>query len=159
MRKPCSNRPTRYFPTSVVEYFQGYLGQPVGGFPEPLRTKVLRGKEIIEGRPGCSLPAVDFDQLRFDLQENTGDAKSPTKTLYLPRYIRKSSTSTSSRDIMGPVSLLPAKAFLKGLEIDEEIEVKVAAVRRHPSNSKPSANFSRTVNAKSSSKSTVSRVW
>ena len=28
------------FPTSVVEFMQGYLGQPYGGFPEPLRTKV-----------------------------------------------------------------------------------------------------------------------
>lgn len=28
------------FPLSVVEYFQGYLGEPPGGYPEPLRTKV-----------------------------------------------------------------------------------------------------------------------
>ena len=29
------------FPKSVVEYFQGYIGIPPGGFPEPLRSKVL----------------------------------------------------------------------------------------------------------------------
>ena len=28
------------FPLSVVEFMQGLVGQPVGGFPEPLRTKV-----------------------------------------------------------------------------------------------------------------------
>ena len=28
------------FPNSVVEYFQGYLGEPPGGYPEPLRSKV-----------------------------------------------------------------------------------------------------------------------
>lgn len=28
------------FPKSVVEYFQGHLGEPPGGYPEPLRTKV-----------------------------------------------------------------------------------------------------------------------
>lgn len=28
------------FPSSVVEYFQGYLGEPPGGYPEPLRTRV-----------------------------------------------------------------------------------------------------------------------
>ena len=27
-------------PTSVTEFFQGHLGQPYGGFPEPLRTQV-----------------------------------------------------------------------------------------------------------------------
>lgn len=27
-------------PQSVLEFFQGYIGIPHGGFPEPLRTKV-----------------------------------------------------------------------------------------------------------------------
>ena len=31
---------TLSFPGSVVEYFQGYLGIPPFGFPEPLRSKV-----------------------------------------------------------------------------------------------------------------------
>jgi len=25
------------FPTSVIEFLQGYIGQPHGGFPEPFR--------------------------------------------------------------------------------------------------------------------------
>ena len=29
------------FPKSVVEYFQGYIGIPPGGFPEPLKSKVF----------------------------------------------------------------------------------------------------------------------
>lgn len=28
------------FPSSVVEFMQGFIGEPHGGFPEPLRTKV-----------------------------------------------------------------------------------------------------------------------
>lgn len=28
------------FPKSVVQYMQGHMGEPPGGFPEPLRTKV-----------------------------------------------------------------------------------------------------------------------
>lgn len=46
------------FPQSVVEYFQGYLGIPPYGFPEPLRSKVLKhhtlpnGNKAFEGRPG-----------------------------------------------------------------------------------------------------------
>ena len=102
------------------------MGQPVGGFPEPLRTKVLRGKEIIEGRPGCTLPAVDFDQLRFDLQEKHRGRReiSHKDALSAALYPKVFDEYVISRDIMGPVSLLPTKAFLKGLEIDEEIEVK-----------------------------------
>jgi pyruvate carboxylase len=32
------------FPASVIEYFQGYLGIPPGGYPEPLRTRVNIGR-------------------------------------------------------------------------------------------------------------------
>lgn len=28
------------FPQSVIQYMQGHIGVPPGGFPEPLRTKV-----------------------------------------------------------------------------------------------------------------------
>jgi len=35
------------FPVSVIEYFQGYLGTPPGGYPEPLRTKVGRVEQTI----------------------------------------------------------------------------------------------------------------
>ncbi len=34
------------FPTSVVEYMQGLIGQPPGGFPEPLRTHILKRKNF-----------------------------------------------------------------------------------------------------------------
>ena len=32
--------------TSVVEYFQGYLGIPPFGFPEPLRSEVVKDRKI-----------------------------------------------------------------------------------------------------------------
>lgn len=31
----------------MVEFLQGYLGTPVGGFPEPLRSRVLKGAPIV----------------------------------------------------------------------------------------------------------------
>ena len=33
---------------SVVEFLQGQIGQPAGGFPEPLRSRVLKDKKRIE---------------------------------------------------------------------------------------------------------------
>eukprot|EP00957_Ditylum_brightwellii_P092411 7036694-Ditylum_brightwellii.AAC.1 len=44
---------TLAFPESVVQYLRGEIGIPPGGFPEPLRSKVLagRGLEPVEGRP------------------------------------------------------------------------------------------------------------
>ena len=53
---------TLAFPESVVQYLRGEIGIPPGGFPEPLRTKVLSSRNIksIDGRPGASLDDYNF---------------------------------------------------------------------------------------------------
>jgi pyruvate carboxylase len=38
------------FPDSVVELFQGQLGQPYQGFPKKLQEIILKGRKPIEGR-------------------------------------------------------------------------------------------------------------
>lgn len=60
------------FPSSVVEFFQGYLGQPVGGFPEPLRTRIIRNKPRIDGRPGASMEPLDFKKIKAELRSKFG---------------------------------------------------------------------------------------
>ena len=60
------------FPSSVVEFFQGYLGQPVGGFPEPLRTHIIRNKPRIDGRPGATMPPLDFKKIKAELRSKFG---------------------------------------------------------------------------------------
>ena len=39
------------FPDSVVQYFQGAIGQPPEGFPEPLRSRVIKSRPLADGRP------------------------------------------------------------------------------------------------------------
>jgi pyruvate carboxylase len=60
------------FPSSVVEFFQGYLGQPVGGFPEPLRSHIIRDKPRIDGRPGQDMAPLDFKKIKADLRAKFG---------------------------------------------------------------------------------------
>lgn len=60
------------FPSSVVEFFQGYLGQPVGGFPEPLRSRIIRNKPRIDGRPGATLEPLDFKKIKAELRSKFG---------------------------------------------------------------------------------------
>jgi len=60
------------FPSSVVEFFQGYLGQPVGGFPEPLRTNIIRNKPRIDGRPGATMVPLDFKKIKAELRSKFG---------------------------------------------------------------------------------------
>lgn len=56
------------FPSSVVEFFQGYLGHPPDGFPEPLKSRVLKGKTVIVGRPGETLPPADLKSMESRLK-------------------------------------------------------------------------------------------
>ena len=43
------------FPRSVVQYMQGQMGEPPGGFPEPLRTKVCLQVNVASVVIGCLL--------------------------------------------------------------------------------------------------------
>lgn len=54
------------YPDSVVEYFEGMIGQPEGGFPEELQKIVLKDKKPIDVRPGSLLPDEDFDYIAKD---------------------------------------------------------------------------------------------
>ena len=83
------------FPSSVVEFFQGYLGQPVGGFPEPLRTKIIRNKPRIDGRPGATMAPLDFKKIKAELRSKFGkhitDADVTSYVMYPKVRLRPSS--------------------------------------------------------------------
>lgn len=54
---------------SVVEFLQGMIGQPTGGFPEPLRSRVIKDLPRIEGRPGANMVPLNLVALEGDLKE------------------------------------------------------------------------------------------
>lgn len=58
------------FPKSVVEFLQGAIGIPYQGFPEPFRSMVLKDMPRVIGRPGESLPPLDFDALKKGVLES-----------------------------------------------------------------------------------------
>lgn len=60
------------FPESVVDFFQGNLGQPYGGFPEPLRSDIIRDRPRIDKRPGLTMAPLNFKQIKADLREKYG---------------------------------------------------------------------------------------
>ena len=57
------------FPDSIVAYFGGMMGQPMGGFPEKLQKLVLKGQKPVTGRPGESLESEDFDKIEKHLKD------------------------------------------------------------------------------------------
>src|SRR5262249_52440422 len=113
---------TLSFPSSVVEFFEGRLGQPHGGFPEPLRARVLRGKKPMEGRPGVELAPLDLGKLRTDLEaQHPGihirDHDVMSAAMY-PDVFHEYRTFRTER---GDVSRLPTRPFLVGLSKGEEL--------------------------------------
>ncbi len=85
------------FPESVVEFFEGKLGQPPGGFPPALQKRILRGRKPLTDRPGATLPPADFANAQNDLEGKLRrPADRPGRDLVpaVPEGVRASSRST-----------------------------------------------------------------
>src|SRR5690606_39532723 len=50
------------FPQSVVSFFKGDLGQPVGGFPKDLQKLILKDEKPYTDRPNAHLEPIDFEK-------------------------------------------------------------------------------------------------
>lgn len=113
------------FPESVIEFFQGYLGQPHGGFPEEIQKVVLKDRTPITVRPGELLPPVDFDQLTAELTEKCGRAPSKQDVLAYALYPKVFEQYIDAVNAFGDVSVLDTPTFFYGLKLGEEIEVEI----------------------------------
>lgn len=113
------------FPQSVIQFMQGHIGVPPGGFPEPMRSKILKGAPVIEGRPGASLPPADFDGLRAKLVEKHGDTIKDTDVMSAALYPKVFDEYAEFLAKYGPVDKLDTRTFLAGPEIEEEINVEI----------------------------------
>lgn len=113
------------FPASVLAFFRGELGTPMGGFPEQLQRKVLRGEKPLEGRPAASLPEADLDAARQQIEEELDHAVSATDLASYLMYPKVFSEFAVHRDRYGDVSRLPTPVFFYGLQERQEINVDI----------------------------------
>ena len=114
------------FPSSVVEFMAGAIGQPTGGFPEPLRSRVLKGAPTVDGRPGASLPPADLVGLEAELRERHGPV-SVRDVLSAALYPKVFDEFKAWQLRYSPFTeALPTRAFLAPLDEDEEVEVELA---------------------------------
>lgn len=116
---------TLSFPTSVVEYFQGYLGQPPYGFPEPLRSNIIRNLPRIEGRPGSSMEDFDFHALEQKLKKRFGDGIRAVDVLSAALYPKVTEEFLAAVEKYGNLAILPTRYFLSPLEMGEEIAISI----------------------------------
>ncbi len=109
--------PARFdIPDSVIEFLRGELGDPPGGWPEPLRTKALAG------RP----PAKPTQELTPDDEETLASA-GPKRQAELNRLLFPGPTKEfdAHRDLYGDTSSLSANQFFYGLRPGDEHRVRL----------------------------------
>jgi pyruvate carboxylase len=113
------------FPTSVVGYFQGHLGNPPGGFPEDLRRAVLKGLPVLKGRAGASLPPLDLEALREKLSQGIGRPVRRDETLSAALYPRVMDEYFDVSARFEDVSILDTPLYFYGLEVGQEAWVDI----------------------------------
>ncbi|KAL8695496.1 MAG: hypothetical protein Q9218_000074 [Villophora microphyllina] len=112
------------FPGSVLEFFEGLMGQPYGGFPEPLRSDALRGRRKLDKRPGLFMEPMDLAKIKKDINEKYGSASECDVASYA-MYPKVFEDYRKFVQKYGDLSVLPTRYFLARPEIGEEFNVEL----------------------------------
>lgn len=112
------------FPGSVLDFFQGLMGQPFGGFPEPLRTNALRGRQKMDKRPGLTLKPVDLAKVKQDLYNKYGGVTECDVASFV-MYPKVFEEYRCFVEKYGDLSVLPTRFFLSKPEVGEEFHVEL----------------------------------
>ena len=114
------------FPDSVIDMMRGNLGQPPGGFPSGIVSKVLKGEKPNTERPGAHLEPVDLEAVRKDLSAQLDGMQIDDEDLagYL-MYPKVYTDYMGRHALYGPVRTLPTPTFFYGMEPSDEITAEI----------------------------------
>jgi len=118
------------FPASVIDLVAGRMGQPPGGFPEPIKRAVLRNVEEMLQRPGELLPPADIQAAKKKgtelLHRDALDRDAASQLLYPKVFAEYAEHLRKYGDVDG----LPTPNFLYGQQPGEEIAVDIEPGKR-----------------------------
>ncbi|EOD00736.1 pyruvate carboxylase [Caldisalinibacter kiritimatiensis] len=113
------------FPDSVVTYFRGMMGQPMGGFPEKLQQLVLKGEKPITCRPGELLEAEDFDKIAQKLKEKFDIEPTKKDILSYALYPKVFEEYLKYIKEHGDLSKMGSDIYFHGLNEGETCQVEI----------------------------------
>ncbi|MDT5315754.1 MAG: pyruvate carboxylase [Mycobacterium sp.] len=109
--------PARFdIPDSVIGFLRGELGDPPGGWPEPLRTKALAGRQA--AKPTAELGSADEALLA---QPGTERQRALNRLLF-PGPTKE---FEAHREVYGDTSRLSANQFWYGLRHGDEHRIQI----------------------------------
>ena len=118
------------YPASVIDLIGGRMGQPPGGFPQPVMDRILAGQAPTLNRPGETMPDADVETARKEsaeaIEEPATDQLAVTQLLY-PKVF---ADFAGHQVKYGDVAKLPTPNFLYGQEPGEEISVDIETGKR-----------------------------
>jgi pyruvate carboxylase len=118
------------FPESVVDLVGGKMGQPPGGFPDAVVRRIMRDRPVVKGRPGESLPPVDWDaaagKLKAILKREPTRREVVTWILYPKVFEEFAAHQARYSDTSG----LPTPVFFYGQQGGEEIAIDIEPGKR-----------------------------
>lgn len=113
------------FPDSVVAMMRGELSQTPGGFPEGIRSKVLKGETTMSERASAVMPPADLsaikDQLVETLERDINDQELASYNMY-PKVF---TDFAAAQELYGPTSALPTPVYFYGMNTGDEVFVKI----------------------------------
>jgi pyruvate carboxylase len=98
---------------------------PPGGWPKKLQHIILRGQAPLKGRPGASLPPVNFEEAQAELEKKVAHPVERDALLSYLLYPDVYLKSNAFRQAYSDVSALPTPAFFYGLKPGEEITIDI----------------------------------
>ena len=126
--KPCdvTNLPKgTAFPESVVDMLCGGLGQPVNGWPREVQEIIVGKRDVITDRPGKHAKKVDFERVRSDLEQKTGQPPTDNDFWSYLMYPDVFLEFDRKRALYSDLSVLPTPSYFYGLNPGEEISIDI----------------------------------
>lgn len=113
------------FPDSVVTYFKGLMGQPLGGFPPLLQEVVLKGEEAITCRPGEKLEPIDFEAVKEKIRQELGIEPTNRNVISYCFYPRVIEEYLKHKKEYADISRMDSHVFFEGLNPGETTELTI----------------------------------
>ncbi|PHS68423.1 MAG: pyruvate carboxylase [Flavobacterium sp.] len=117
------------FPDSVIDFFKGDLGQPVGGFPKKLQKIILKNQIPYKNRPNAHLEPIDFElafeAFRKKYQKGFSREIEFEDFLSYTLYPRVFDQAHENYKKYGNLAILPTINFFYGMKIQEEAIIEL----------------------------------